>query len=285
MLGDPARPLLVSPGQSHDAFLRRVRCIPKIDAERERTLTAAAQQGNLTARRELIELNLPLVVAIARRYRGHGLDFEDLVQEGTIGVIRAIGKFDHRQEARLATYAAWWIRESISHALSQLGRPVRLPRSAIARVRSVERLRARLREQLRREPSTEELARAAEISPATLIKLQRAAQAPLRLDLSASDGGLALTELLADPQDVAAERPPDELRPALNRALAQLADPRQRDILTRRYGLGRGRPETVREIGASIGLSGARVSQLESAALAALASLPAARACRSALHG
>lgn len=176
------------------------------------------------------------------------------------------------------------VKESIGRAILERGRPVRLPSSAAAKLRTLERTRAALRSQLGCEPSANDVADAVGIPLSTVVVLQRAVQPPLRLDVSTEEGGDALGELIADHRDN--QTPQEllsELLPMLDRALGQLQDPRQCDILRRHYGLGRCDTETVRQIGAGLGLSGARVSQLESAALAKLASLPAVRACREAL--
>jgi RNA polymerase primary sigma factor len=280
----PASQHPISPGGTHASFLRRVHSIPPLSATEERVLALRFWRGEESAGRRMTEANLRLVAAVATRHRGRGLEFEDLVQEGTLGLIRAIKKFDPRRGCRLSTYATWWIREAIGQALLDGGRPMRIPASAHAKLRTIERLRSERRAMLGRELTSGELGAAARLPASQLLMIRRAAQPPLSLDVATAENGSPLMDLIVDPCSAEPELPAShDLAAAVDLALGELDDPRQRYILHHHYGLHGAQPQTLRQIGTSLGLTTARVSQLKTAALTKLVSLPAARLCRDTL--
>ena len=224
------------------------------------------------ARRTMIEANLRLVVAIARRYPTTGLPLADLVQEGNLGLLRAVQLFDWRKGCKFSTYATWWIKQAIARGAADRGAsPIRLPVHVDESVSRLRRTRSRLQEELGREPSTGELAKALQLPVERVLRLQGAAQAITSLDSTLGDGGAALQDLLEDDSAVG----PDELaveavgRQALEQVLAALPE-RERQVLVLRFGLDSGTPQTLEEVGAVMGFSRERARQVERGALAAL---------------
>jgi RNA polymerase primary sigma factor len=246
-------------------------------------LAKRVARGDLEARRRIIEANLGLVEWIARTYLGRGVELEDLVQEGTLGLIRALGKFDSRKGARFSTYARWWVRQSIERAVADHGRTIRLPASAANKLRRMDQAERRLTGSLGRTPQSDEVSRAAGLDPADAAELRLAAEAPWSLDAGGGRG--AADEPAVEGACYAAERAlyRESMVHTLQRALGELPDPRQRRVLKLHYGLGGEAPRTLGEIGQTLGLTAARISQLERSALAALRSVPAAETWQDAL--
>jgi RNA polymerase primary sigma factor len=245
---------------------------PLLTAEDEVRLAKAYEAGDERARRTMIESNLRLVVAIARRYWATGLPMGDLVQEGNLGLLRAVEKFDWRRGVKFSTYATWWIKQAIARGAADRGaNPIRLPVHVDEQLGRLRRAQARLAELLGREPSTDELASELRLPVDGVVRLQGAAQAVTSLDTPIGDDGAALQDLLED--DSAAG--PDELavdavgREVLEEVLATLPE-RTRQVLVLRFGLDSGTPRTLEEVGAVMGVSRERARQMERRALAAL---------------
>jgi RNA polymerase sigma factor (sigma-70 family) len=235
-------------------------------------LERVAERGEW-ARRRMIESNLRLVVSIARRFSATRLPLSDLVQEGNLGLLRAVERFDWRRGVKFSTYATWWIKQAITRGAADRGAsPIRLPVHVDEQVGRLRRAQARLAERLGREPSNSELAAELALPVEVVVRLQAAAQTVTSLDTPiGDDGDAALQDLLEDEQ---AARP-DELaleavgRQALAEALDGLPE-RQRQVLTLRFGLDTGTPRTLDEVAAVIGVSRERARQIELGALAAL---------------
>ncbi len=245
---------------------------PLLTAEDEVRLAKAYEAGDERARRTMIESNRRLVVAIARRYWATGLPMGDLVQEGNLGLLRAVEKFDWRRGVKFSTYATWWIKQAIARGAADRGaNPIRLPVHVDEQLGRLRRAQSRLAELLGREPSTDELASELRLPVDGVVRLQGAAQAVTSLDTPIGDDGAALQDLLED--DSAAG--PDELaveavgREVLEEVLATLPE-RTRQVLVLRFGLDSGTPRTLEEVGAVMGVSRERARQMERRALAAL---------------
>jgi RNA polymerase primary sigma factor len=239
--------------------------------------------GNLESKRQLIEASLGLVRFIARRYRGRGLDYEDLVQEGTFGLIRAIDGFDPGRGYRFSTYASWWIRQAIQCAVRDRGRAIRLPAPAAEKLRTIEQAERRLTGSLGRAPRGDELAASAGMSPKNVAALRAVAERPSSLEAGRQGTGAEAERGGGDvDQDLERALSRDLTLRTLKDALATLPDLRQRQVLELHYGLGGREPKTLKQIGAQLGLTAPRISQLEHSALAALRSTPAAAEWREA---
>ena len=237
----------------------------------------AVQQGRqgryLQARNELASANLRLVVSIARRYRGRGLPFADLIQEGNGGLLRAVAKYDHRLGIKFATYATWWVRQAVARALSDHGRTVRVPCHHAGTLAAVERVRGELAVRHGREPTEEEVAAALGVAAGELRTLRAAARPPLSLD-EAFDGDEEeprRVHLLGDAGATAPGEGAD--RRLLKRRIAEVLrglPPRDREVIELRFGLRDGRPRTLEEVARVFGVTRERVRQLEQRGLARL---------------
>jgi RNA polymerase primary sigma factor len=233
-------------------------------------LEAVAERGE-RARRTMIESNLRLVVSIARRFSATGLPLSDLVQEGNLGLLRAVERFDWRRGVKFSTYATWWVKQAIARGAADRGaRAIRLPVHVHEQVGRLRRAQARLAELLGREPSTDELAAELRLPVEGVMRLQ-AAQAITSLDTPVGDDGAALQDLLEDQQAV---RPDEQAleavgREVLEQVLAALPE-RPRRVLVLRFGLDSGTPRTLEEVAAVLGVSRERARQMEVRALATL---------------
>lgn len=224
----------------------------------------------LAARRQLAEANLRLVVSIAKNYRGQGLAFSDLIQEGNSGLLRAVDKFDHRLGWKFATYATWWIRQSITRALADHSRTVRVPCHQVSVLRAIDRARGELTALHGSEPTLEEIAAAVRIAPEEARVLQAAGYQPASLDgpLGADEGEGALQDVLGDPHapDLAEEMDRKLLRTRVIEVLRGLA-PRDREVIELRFGLNDGRPQSLDLVAERFGITRERVRQIEARGL------------------
>jgi RNA polymerase primary sigma factor len=260
---------------SLERFLQEIGRYPLLTKVEEIQLAKRVEVGDMAAKRRMIESNLRLVVSIAKRYRGQGLGFLDLIQEGTVGLIRAVEKFDWRRDLKFSTYATWWIRQAVARGLADKSRTVRLPVHVVERVQKINRAERTLTLRLARDPSDEEVAKEARLPLAQVLAVRSAARSSMSLDEPIGDDGeSSVSDLLADenaidPSDAVAE---EQRRQTLADALGALPE-RQRVVLVRRYGLDGQDPFTLDEIARELGLTRERVRQIEVESLRQLAAL------------
>ncbi|HET7555029.1 MAG TPA: sigma-70 family RNA polymerase sigma factor [Gaiellaceae bacterium] len=255
-------------------FLRDAGRHPLLTAAQEVELAKRIERGDMEAKTRMIQSNLRLVVSIAKNYRNQGLPFLDLIQEGTLGLIRAVEKFDWRRGYKFSTYATWWIRQAVARALADKARTIRMPVHIVERMQKLNRAERTLWTQLGREPTLEEIAEEANLPIAQAHEVKAAARASTSLDQPVGE-----TEDAVFGDFVAGDGPlPDEevevsLRcQALAEALGALTE-RERKVLVLRYGLIDEEPKTLEEIGRRLGLTRERVRQIETEALKRLARL------------
>ena len=250
-----------------DAFLAKLGRRRLLRPEEEKVLARRIERGDLEAKELLIEANLRLVVSIAKHYRGQGLPFLDLIQEGTIGLVRAAEKFDYRRGLKFSTYATWWIRQAMARALADKARTVRLPVHIAEKLRQIKRADASLSGELGRSPTIEEIANYLAILPSDVARIRRAALEPLSLDQPVSDGeSTTLGQLVAD-QHAGTDQFDAAEHTALISPLLEGLEHRELNVVILRFGVLGERPHTLQETARALGISRQRVKQIESAAL------------------
>ncbi len=258
-------------------YLREIGRVPMITHDREIDLAKRIENGDRDARKQFVLANLRLVVSIAKRYVGRGLSLLDLIQEGNIGLIRAVQRYDWRRGHRFSTHATWWIRQAISRAVADKGRTIRLPVYVNTALNRIRRERQRLLQELGREPTEIELAEATGLDPIRMVELQAAPGAPVSLELPVGeDEEQELGDVLADtesasPEDIATTQ---TLKDEVQRVLESVLTPREQLVLQLRFGLGNGQAHPLEQVGRELGITRERVRQIEAGALAKLRQPP-----------
>ncbi|OFW60650.1 MAG: RNA polymerase sigma factor RpoD [Actinobacteria bacterium RBG_16_64_13] len=263
-------------------YLREIGQVPLLTSEQEIELAKLVEKKDVEAKRRLTEANLRLVVSIAKRYMGRGLLFLDLIQEGNLGLIRAVEKFDHRLGYKFSTYATWWIRQAVTRAIADQARTIRVPVHAVETINKLNRIQRELLQKSGKEPSVVEIAAALGVSPGKVRDIQKATQEPVSLETPVGDE--EDSELGDFIEDADADQPLEVVfreirREELFRVLDSLPA-RDRKVLELRFGLKGERPRTLEEVGERFGVTRERIRQVEAKTLNRLKNFRDAQALR-----
>jgi RNA polymerase primary sigma factor len=286
--GQPKKPeldLTVEPSlDSLRLYLRSIGQVDLLTAAQEVELAKRIERGDMLAKRQMVEANLRLVVSIAKGYLGRGLSFLDLIQEGSLGLIRAVEKFDYRRGYKFSTYATWWIRQAVTRAIADKARTIRIPVHMVEKLNRIAYVERQLVQMLGREPEPEEIAAELRWSIADVKEILRIAQLPVSLEKPVGDedeselGDFVADDAVLEPFEEASEHLQKEgVRKALD-ALPQ----REREVIELRYGLSGQEPLTLEEVGRNFGVTRERIRQIENNTLKKLNRLPEAQMLREA---
>jgi RNA polymerase primary sigma factor len=265
-------------------YLRSIGRVPLLTAEQEVSLAKRIERGDMQAKQHMVEANLRLVVSIAKGYLGRGLTFLDLIQEGSLGLIRAVEKFDYRRGYKFSTYATWWIRQAVTRAIADKGRTIRIPVHMVEKLNKVVHVERQLVQSLGREPTPEEIAVELECSAREVRDILRMSQQPISLEKPIGEeeeselGDFVEDQTAESPYELAAE---NLRRDNVRRALQALPK-REREVIEMRFGLTGGRPRTLEEVGRAFNVTRERIRQIENHTLKKLESLPEAQRLRDA---
>jgi RNA polymerase primary sigma factor len=260
-------------------FMKDIGKLGLLTAQEEVDLAKRIERGDLDAKQKMVESNLRLVVSIAKNYRNQGLPFLDLIQEGTLGLVRAAEKFDYRRGFKFSTYATWWIRQAIARALADKARAIRIPSHVVEKLNKIGRAERKLVTEFGRAPTAEEIAEVTGVEPEEVESIKRSAQAPVSLEKPVGDeeesefGQFIVDERAESPYERAAESLTNE---ALQNAMEKLSY-RERRVLELRYGLGGEHPRTLDEVGRTFNVTRERIRQIERQSLKKLQHLREAR--------
>jgi RNA polymerase primary sigma factor len=282
----PAIDLTVEPSlDSLRLYLRSIGRVQLLTAEREVALAQRIERGDLVAKQEMVEANLRLVVSIAKGYLGRGLSFLDLIQEGSLGLIRAVEKFDYRRGYKFSTYATWWIRQAVTRAIADKGRTIRIPVHMVEKLNKVVHVERQLVQELGREPSAEEIARELECSAREVRDILRMAQQPVSLEKPVGEEEESeLGDFVEDENQVSPfDRASETLRKENVRRALDALPAREREVIEMRFGLRGTRPYTLEEVGRAFNVTRERIRQIENHTLKKLEALPEAQRLRDAV--
>jgi RNA polymerase primary sigma factor len=260
-------------------YLREIGKVPLLTADQEVYLAKRIERGDMGAKTQMIEANLRLVVSIAKSYLGRGLSFLDLIQEGSLGLIRAVEKFDYRKGYKFSTYATWWIRQAVTRAIADKARTIRIPVHMVEKLNKVVHIERQLVQRLGREPRPDEIAEELEMTTEEVREILRMSQLPISLEKPI--GEEEESELGDFVEDESAESPFDTATLSLRRedvehALSALPE-RERQVIELRFGLSGSQPCTLEEVGRAFGVTRERIRQIENNTLKKLESLPEAQ--------
>ncbi|MCI8465367.1 MAG: RNA polymerase sigma factor RpoD, partial [Lachnospiraceae bacterium] len=250
-------------------YLKEIGTVPLLTAEEELRLAKRKAEGDQTAKERLIEANLRLVVSIAKRYTGRGMSFLDLVQEGNLGLIKGVEKFDYTKGYKLSTYATWWIRQSVTRALADQARTIRVPVHMVETINKMSKMQRKLTLELGYEPSVPELASALDISEEKVMEIMQIAREPASLETPiGEEDDSNLGDFVADSNAVTPEGNVESvmLREHIDTLLEDLKE-RERQVIVLRFGLEDGHPRTLEEVGKEFNVTRERIRQIEAKAL------------------
>lgn len=250
-------------------YLKEIGSIPLLTQEQEQDLAKRKSEGDAEAGKKLVEANLRLVVSIAKRYTGRGMSFLDLVQEGNIGLMKAVEKFDYAKGYRLSTYATWWVKQSVTRALADQSRTIRLPVHMVEAVNRIRKAQRALAVKLGREPSNEEIGKEVGMSEKRVTELMQSSGDTVSLETPVGDeDGSNLGDFVADDSNASTEEKAESvfLREEIEQMLQGL-NPREREVIILRFGLESGHPLTLEEVGKRFKVTRERIRQIETAAL------------------
>jgi RNA polymerase primary sigma factor len=259
-----------APADALQLYLREIGQVKLLTPQEEVALAKRIKRGDAAAREHMIKANLRLVVKIARDYEGVGLPLLDLINEGNIGLIKGVERFDPAKGAKLSTYAAWWIKQAIKRALANQSKTIRLPAHVVDKVAHIRRAEVRLREVFDRDPTDEELAEELDLKPQRVREYREAARAPVSLEtpLGSDDDANRISEVVADANAAAPfEHLVKESDAALLKEVFATLAPRERTVLSMRFGLVDDAPKTLEEIGSHFGVTRERIRQIQNEAL------------------
>ncbi len=265
-------------------YLRSIGQVELLTASQEVELAKRIERGDMVAKRQMVEANLRLVVSIAKGYLGRGLSFLDLIQEGSLGLIRAVEKFDYRRGYKFSTYATWWIRQAVTRSIADKARTIRIPVHMMERLNRVAHVERQLVQRLGREPEPDEIAEELRWPLGEVREILRVAQMPISLERPVGDeddselGDFVADHTVAEPFEEASEHLQKE---GVRKALAALPE-RDRQVIELRYGLSGMEPLTLEEVGHTFGVTRERVRQIENNTLKKLQHLPEAQMLREA---
>jgi RNA polymerase primary sigma factor len=279
----PKLDLTVEPSlDSLRLYLREIGKVPLLTADQEVYLAKRIERGDMGAKTQMTEANLRLVVSIAKGYLGRGLSFLDLIQEGSLGLIRAVEKFDYRKGYKFSTYATWWIRQAVTRAIADKARTIRIPVHMVEKLNKVVHIERQLVQRLGREPKPEEIAEELEMTTEEVREILRMAQHPVSLEKPI--GEEEDSELGDFVEDENTETPDEAASLTLRRSDIEMAlnalPERERQVIELRFGLTGGQPCTLEEVGKAFGVTRERIRQIENNTLKKLESLPEAQALR-----
>ena len=282
---EPDIDLTVEPSlDSLRLYLRSIGRVELLTAEQEVSLAKRLERGDMAAKRQMVEANLRLVVSIAKGYLGRGLSFLDLIQEGSLGLIRAVEKFDYRRGYKFSTYATWWIRQAVTRAIADKARTIRIPVHMVEKLNKVVHVERQLVQSLGREPTPEEIAAELQWTARDVKDIQRFAQLPVSLEKPIGEeddselGDFVEDETALSPFDTASEN----IRRENVRTVLEALPPREREVLEMRYGLKGHQARTLEEVGRAFGVTRERIRQIENNTLKKLENLPEAQRLREA---
>ena len=281
--GDPPKKpeidLTVEPSlDSLRLYLRSIGRVELLTAPEEVALAKRIERGDMAAKQHMIEANLRLVVSIAKGYIGRGLTFLDLIQEGSLGLIRAVEKFDYRRGYKFSTYATWWIRQAVTRAIADKARTIRIPVHMVEKLNKVVHVERQLVQELGREPTPEEIAHSLELDAREVKEIQRLAQLPVSLEKPiGEEDDSELGDFVEDASESPYEIAVDNLRRENVRKALDVLPEREREVIEMRYGLKGHEARTLEEVGRAFGVTRERIRQIENTTLKKLELLPEAQ--------